>query len=39
MTFGTSLGIFLSLGFVLLLLGAALQLLKRFAPGANRFRS
>ncbi|MEP6729862.1 MAG: flagellar type III secretion system pore protein FliP [bacterium] len=35
MSFGASLGILLSLAFVLVLLGAALQLLKRFAPGAT----
>ena len=35
MTFGASLSVFAALGFVLLLLGVALQFLKRFAPGAT----
>ncbi|CAN5238117.1 hypothetical protein BH09GEM1_BH09GEM1_12190 [soil metagenome] len=35
MSVGSSFGILLSLGFVLLLLGVALQFLKRFAPGAS----
>ena len=35
MSFTASLGIFAALAFVLLLLGVALQFLKRFAPGAT----